>query len=159
MVDLNNSVSSPGSQREQELNQALEALHFAFRAVIAKPDAILARRGLSRVHHRILYFIGRHPGSSVNELLEILRVSKQSLNTPLRQLMKLGLVESNADTSDRRIKRLALTPEGLCLERELSGDQRQRFARAFEIVGREGEAAWHQVMKLLAEDIFPDVMD
>lgn len=159
MVDLNNSVSSPDSQREQELNQALEALHFGFRAVIAKPDAILARRGLSRVHHRILYFIGRHPGSSVNELLEILRVSKQSLNTPLRQLMKLGLVESNADTSDRRIKRLALTPEGLCLERELSGDQRQRFARAFEIVGREGEAAWHQVMKLLAEDIFPAVMD
>lgn len=155
MVDLNN----PDSQREQELNRALEVLHFAFRAVIAKPDAILAKRGLSRVHHRILYFIGRHPGLSVNDLLAMLRVSKQSLNAPLRQLMKLGLVESNADPSDRRIKRLALTQEGLCLERELSGDQRQRFARAFEIVGREGEATWHQIMKVLAEDIFPDLMN
>ncbi|HEY9696737.1 MAG TPA: MarR family transcriptional regulator [Trichocoleus sp.] len=155
MVDLNNS----DSQREQELNKALEALHFAFRAVTAKPDVILAKRGLSRVHHRILYFIGRHPGLSVNELLTMLRVSKQSLNAPLRQLMKLGLIESNVDLIDRRIKRLALTQEGLHLERELSGDQRQRFARAFEIVGREGEATWYQVMKLLAEDIFPDLMD
>jgi DNA-binding MarR family transcriptional regulator len=151
MVDLND----PNPQREQELNQALEALHFAFRAVIAKPDAILAERGLSRVHHRILYFVGRHPGLSVNELLALLRVSKQSLNAPLRQLTKLGLIESNADKSDRRIKRLTLTSEGLCLERELSGDQRQRFARAFEIVGQEGEATWHQIMKLLADDVFP----
>ncbi|HEY9598643.1 MAG TPA: helix-turn-helix domain-containing protein [Cyanophyceae cyanobacterium] len=155
MIDLNN----PDSQREQELNRALEVLHFAFRAVIAKPDAILAKRGLSRVHHRILYFIGRHPGLSVNDLLAMLRVSKQSLNAPLRQLMKLELVASNADPSDRRIKRLALTQEGLCLERELSGDQRQRFARAFEVVGREGEATWHQIMKVLAEDIFPDLMN
>lgn len=155
MVDLNN----PDSQREQELNQALEALHFAFRALIAKPDAILAERGLSRVHHRILYFIGRSPGLSVNELLVMLTVSKQSLNAPLRQLTKLGLIESKVDPLDRRIKRLALMQEGLCLEKELSGNQRQRFAKAFEIVGREGEATWHQIMKLLAEDTFPDRMD
>lgn len=155
MVDLNSS----DSQREQELNKALEALHFAFRAVIETPDAILAQRGLSRVHHRILYFVGRHPGLSVNELLAMLRVSKQSLNAPLQQLTKLGLIKSQADPIDRRIKRLSLTQEGLHLEKELSGDQRQRFARAFETVGRDGEATWHRIMKLLAEDVFPDRMD
>ncbi|HEY9623837.1 MAG TPA: MarR family transcriptional regulator [Crinalium sp.] len=155
MLDLNNLDTS----REQELNRALEALHFAFRAVIAKPDALLAERGLSRVHHRILYFIGRHPGLSVNELLALLGVSKQSLNAPLRQLTKLALIEAKADPRDRRIKRLTLTDEGLGLEKELSGDQRQRFARAFEIVGREGEITWHQIMKLLAEDILPDLMN
>ncbi len=150
MPDLNNL----DHHREQELNQALEALHFAFRAVIAKPDALLAERGLSRVHHRILYFIGRHPGLSVNELLVKLGVSKQSVNVPLRQLTKLALIEAQADPCDRRIKRLTLTHEGLSLEKELSGDQRQRFARACELVGREGEIAWHQIMKLLAEDMF-----
>jgi DNA-binding MarR family transcriptional regulator len=155
MADLNN----PGCQREQQLNQALEALHFAFRAVIAKPDEILAERRLSRVHHRILYFVGRHPGLSVNELLAMLGVSKQSLNAPLRQLTKLGLIAAQADPCDRRIKQLSLTQTGLNLEKELSGDQRQRFAKAFEVVGREGEATWHQIMKLLAEDIFPDRMD
>ncbi|MBW4466664.1 MAG: MarR family transcriptional regulator [Pegethrix bostrychoides GSE-TBD4-15B] len=150
MTDL----SSLPSERERELNEALEALHFAFRAVVAKPDAILAERGLSRVHHRILYFIGRKPGLSVNELLATLGVSKQSLNSPLRQLTELELVESNFDTTDRRIKRLVLTPSGLRLERQLSGDQRQRFARVFEAVGLEGETAWRQVMHLLAEDTF-----
>lgn len=147
MVDLNNLAS----QREQELNEALEALHFAFRAVVAKPDAILAERGLSRVHHRILYFIGRNPGLSVNELLTILAVSKQALNSPLRQLIESGLIESKPDATDRRIKRLTLTQPGLRLERELSGDQRQRFARVFETVGPEGETVWRQVMRLLTE--------
>jgi DNA-binding MarR family transcriptional regulator len=155
MPDLNHL----DPDREQELNQALEALHFAFRAVVAKPDAILAERGLSRVHHRILYFVGRHPGLSVNELLTVLGVSKQSLNAPLRQLTNIGLIESQTDRDDRRIKRLALTKAGLGLEEKLSGDQRQRFAKAFEIVGREGEATWHQVMKLLLEDVFPDLID
>ena len=152
MVDLNHL----DRQREQELNQALEALHFAFRAVIAKPDAILAERGLSRVHHRILYFVGRHPGLSVNDLLTLLNVSKQSLNAPLRHLTQFGLIESNANESDRRVKRLTLTRQGLYLEQKLSGNQRQRFARVFEAVGQEGEATWHQVMKLLAEDVFPE---
>jgi len=150
MTDLN----SPPSEREKELNEALEVLHFAFRAVVAKPDAILAERGLSRVHHRILYFINRKPGLSVNELLATLGISKQSLNSPLRQLTQLGLVESNIDTTDRRIKQLTLTPSGLCLENQLSGDQRQRFARVFEVVGLEGETAWRKVMHLLAEDTF-----
>jgi DNA-binding MarR family transcriptional regulator len=149
MPDLNSS----SSDREQELNEALEALHFAFRAVVAKPDAILAERGLSRVHHRILYFIGRQPGLSVNELLATLGISKQSLNSPLRQLTELGLVESKIDTTDRRIRRLTLTPSGSCLEQQLSGDQRQRFAKVFEVVGQEGETAWRRVMHLLAEDI------
>ncbi|BFM38234.1 helix-turn-helix domain-containing protein [Synechocystis sp. LKSZ1] len=155
MPDLNHL----DSQREQELNKALEALHFAFRSVAAKPDAILAEQGLSRVHHRILYFVGRHPGLSVNELLAMLRVSKQSLNAPLRQLTKLGLIEAQTDPLDRRIKQLALTQAGLDLEKQLSGDQRQRFTKVFDIVGQEGEATWHQIMKLLAEDLSSDQMD
>lgn len=155
MPDLNHL----DPQREQELNKALEALYFAFRAVIAKPDAILAERRLSRVHHRILYFVGRHPGLSVNELLNLLSVSKQSLNAPLRQLTQLGLIEAEADKCDRRVKRLSLTKEGQSLEEQLSGDQRQRFAKAFDTVGREGEATWHQIMKLLAEDVFSNRAD
>jgi DNA-binding MarR family transcriptional regulator len=155
MTDLN----IPETQREQELNKALEALHFAFRAVVAQPDAMLAEYELSRVHHRLLYFIGRNPGLSVNELLAILSISKQSLNVPLRQLTELGLVEANLDIVDRRIKRLTLTQQGLYLENQLSSDQRQRFARVFEMVGPEGETAWRKVMRLLAEDQFAEGLD
>ncbi len=81
------------------------------------------------------------------------------MNVPLRQLTQLGLIESTPDTTDRRIKRLTLTQQGLCLENQLSGDQRQRFARVFEIVEPEGEAAWRKVMCLLAEDKFASGLD
>lgn len=147
MVDL----IPPSSERERELNEALEALHFAFRAVVAKPDAVLAEHGLSRVHHRILYFVGRNPGLRVNELLAILSVSKQSLNGPMRQLMDQRLIEAAPDLVDRRIKRLRLTRKGAKLEHALSGDQRQRFMRAFREAGKESEAGWRKIMRLLAE--------
>ncbi len=148
MPDLNDL----DRRREQELNKALEALHFAFRAITAKPDAMLAEYGLSRVHHRILYFVGCNPGLSVNELLAVLGVSKQSLNVPLRKLIKLELIKSQTDEKDRRVRRLSLTQKGANLEDQLTGDERQRFSRVFKSVGSEGEAAWLKVMRLLAED-------
>ncbi|WP_231892854.1 MarR family winged helix-turn-helix transcriptional regulator [endosymbiont of unidentified scaly snail isolate Monju] len=96
----------------RQLNAALEALHFGFRALTAHPDERLRQLGYSRVHHRILYFIGRNPGCSVSELLGIMCVSKQYLNRPLRQLVEDGLVERRDDPADRRIRRLRLTARG-----------------------------------------------
>ncbi len=139
-------------EREGELNLALQSLFYAFRAVIARPDALLAEQGLSRVHHRILFFVGRAPGLSVNDLLGILNVTKQSLNEPLRRLTELGFIQAEADERDRRVKRLSLTEAGQALEATLSGDQRQRFARVFAELGGEDEAAWRRVMERLAAD-------
>ena len=135
--------------RTSELNQALESLHFAFRAVVARPDAMLAERGLSRVHHRILYFIANRDPLSVNDLLKVLGITKQSLNGPLRQLLELELVTAVPDPVDGRIKRLKLTKEGSKLEKALSGDQRRRFERVFAQVGPDAEMAWRKVMALL----------
>ncbi len=65
------------STRDDELNRALEAMHFGFRAMTYKPDQRLAELDLTRIHHRILYFVARNPGFSVNDLLGVMRVSKQ----------------------------------------------------------------------------------
>lgn len=148
MADL---FDSRNPEREQQLNQAQEALFYAFNALVARPDTMLAREGLSRVHHRILYFVGRNAGLSVNDLLGILGVTKQSLNAPMRQLLEKGFIKAEADTADRRIKRLSLTKPGAKLEAALSGDQRDRFARVFNKAGARDEAAWRRVMALLAE--------
>ena len=72
--------------RQDELRHAIELLFFGYRAFTDRPDRILERRGLGRVHHRILYFVGRNPQVSVKGLLEILAVSKQALSAPLRRL-------------------------------------------------------------------------
>jgi DNA-binding MarR family transcriptional regulator len=137
--------------REQALNAALEAIYFGFRGVTAKPDERLATLALSRVHHRILYFIARHPACSINELLGIMSITKQYLHAPLRRLTDDGYVRVEADAADRRVKRLALTKKGATLEEELSGEQRRHFQHVFKTAGPAAEAGWRKVMALLAQ--------
>jgi DNA-binding MarR family transcriptional regulator len=141
MVDL---------KRQEELRSAIELLYFAYRGFTDRPDRILERRGLGRVHHRILYFIGRRPEVSIRGLLDLLAVSKQALNAPLRQLMKMDLVSALADPADRRAKRLSLTAEGQKLEAELTGAQMRHLQAAFDQAGVEQEAGWRAVMGELA---------
>lgn len=137
-------------EKKDHLNQALETLHFGFRAIIAHPDERLEALGYSRVHHRILYFVGRNPDCSVTGLLGIMRVSKQYLNRPLRQLIADGYIQSRQDTQDRRVKRLRLTAKGRRLEEKLTGEQRARLAEVFQKAGPRAEAGWRKVMELLA---------
>jgi DNA-binding MarR family transcriptional regulator len=141
------------TDRQQQLNQALEAMHFGFRAMTYQPDRRLAELGLSRVHHRVLYFIGRQPDCSVNELLDTMRVSKQYLHQPLKKIVGLGYGEQRRDSQDRRVRRLRLTARGRKLEFELSEVQRRRFAEIFEQVGPQAEKHWRQVMARLGEQI------
>ena len=139
------------TDRENELNQALEAMHFGFRAMTYQPDQRLAGLGLARVHHRLLYFIGRHPDCSINELLAIMRVSKQYLHKPLKKMVELGYIQQQTDTADRRIKRLRLSARGKKLEFELTETQRSRFAAIFENSGPRAEQHWREVMALMSE--------
>ncbi|MDP2183704.1 MAG: helix-turn-helix domain-containing protein [Actinomycetota bacterium] len=140
------------TSREGQLNEALELFFFAYREFTAHPDEVLAERGLQRVHHRILYFVGRNPGLAVNQLLATLGVSKQALNAPLRRLTELGLVESTVGATDRRVRELRLTKEGARLERNLSGSQRERMAVVFGKAGPEAEAAWRAIMGEVASE-------
>ena len=134
-----------------DLHDAIEQFYFAYRGFTDRPDRILERRGLGRVHHRILYFIGRRPDVSVRGLLDLLAVSKQALNAPLRQLMEMGLVGAEASPDDRRVKRLSLTEAGRKLEAELTEAQTRHLHAAFERVGAQATAGWKAVMGELIE--------
>lgn len=139
--------------RQDELNLALESMHFGFRAMTYRPDKRLAQLGLSRIHHRLLYFIGRHHRCSINELLSIMHISKQYLNRPLRQLIELGYIRQLTDREDRRVRRLELTAKGKKLEHELTEVQRERFAAIFAKAGPTREKHWREIMALLSEEI------
>lgn len=141
MVDLN---------RQAELRDAIELMYFAYRGFTDRPDRILERRGLGRVHHRILYFIGHRPDVSVRGLLDLLGVSKQALNAPLRQLLEMNLVSALPDPADRRAKNLRLTLEGSRLEAELTGAQMRCLQAALEQAGAGDEAGWRRVMAALS---------
>jgi DNA-binding MarR family transcriptional regulator len=135
--------------RQRELDDALALMHFGFRAIVAEPDAELARRGFGRVHHRVLYFIRRNDRPTVGDLLRILGVTKQALHRPLSELVASRLVVREADPENRRFVRLRLSSAGAAFERELSGGQRAHFARVFVRVGGAAERGWREVMRAL----------
>ena len=136
---------------EDALREAIELLYFAYREFTAGPDRILAQRGLNRSHHRILYFVGRHDGISVMALLELLAVSKQALNAPLRQLVGMELVSNAPAAGDRRRKELCLTAEGRKLEQRLTGTQMKQLEKIFENVGPQATNQWRRVMRGMYE--------
>ena len=146
MVDL----SSGERPAEAALRDAIETMYFGYRAFTDQADRILAEQGLGRVHHRILYFVGRHPGLSVGTLLEILQVTKQAIHAPLGRLTGLGLIAASADRTDRRVKALRLTEAGRTLERRLTGAQMDHLAAALGAAGPSGAEGWTTVMRALA---------
>ena len=87
---------------DEQLRKGIEAMFFAYRGFTADPDRILSDHAYGRAHHRALHFINRFPGTTVNNLLDILGVTKQSLNRVLRTLVEDGLVESRVGARDRR---------------------------------------------------------
>ena len=133
MLDLKN----PTAQQ-----RAMEAFVFGYQAFTAKADEMLERRGLSRVHQRIVFFIARYPSLSVKELLAVLGVSKQALNMPLRQLMEMHLVDSVASETDKRKRLLELTAEGERFEQALRREQVKLLERVFAEAGEEAVSGW-----------------
>ncbi len=136
---------------EKELHRAMELFYFAYRSFTEGPDRILQSKSLSRVHHRILYFVARNPTININELLTILRVSKQALNAPLRKLIELGLVRVELAMHDRRIKQLSLSKEGQKLELRLSETQIDQLTRAFDKCGTRAVSGWLDIMVEIPE--------
>jgi DNA-binding MarR family transcriptional regulator len=132
--------------REEELRQAIELLFFAYRDFTSAPDGLLAENDLGRAHHRVIYFIGRHPGITVTELLSILGITKQSLARVLNQLVTDNFVIQTPGVRDRRQRLLELTPKGVALERSLTERQRQRVAQAYREAGPAAVEGFKKVM-------------
>ena len=146
MLDLKNSST-------QQI--AMEAFFFGYQAFTAKADEMLDRRGLSRVHQRIVFFIARYPGLSVKELLSVLGVSKQALNTPLRQLIEMELVLSITPDADKRKRLLELTADGAAFEESLRREQVKLLQRVFADAGQQAVDGWLAVNQALGNTLKP----
>jgi DNA-binding MarR family transcriptional regulator len=131
---------------EDEVRQGIELLFYAYRDFTAEPDAILVRYGFGRAHHRVVHFVGRHPQMTVGELLNILRITKQSLGRVLGQLVDQGFIVQHPGPFDRRQRLLELTDRGRELERQLVEPQRARVANAYRQAGPQAVEGFRQVL-------------
>jgi len=113
----------------------IELLFFAYRDFVGDPDEVLAKLGFGRAHHRVLHFVNRNPGMKVAELLDILKITKQSLGRVLKQLIDDGYVIQKEGANDRRQRLLYVTPAGAALAMKLAGLQTARIARVLAELG------------------------
>ncbi|NMD08926.1 MAG: MarR family transcriptional regulator [Phyllobacteriaceae bacterium] len=143
MTDI---ISNPNLP-DKEAVALVELLFFAYRDFVADPDSILEGLGFGRAHHRVLHFVGRDPGMTVAQLLDILRITKQSLSRVLKDLLEKGYVYQKAGEEDRRQRLLHLTEKGETLWRELSAPQTKRFRRAVADL-EQGDATTYRNMLL-----------
>ena len=136
---------------DEQLRKGIEAMFFAYRGFTADPDRILATHDYGRAHHRAVHFIHRSPGTTVNNLLTTLGVTKQSLNRVLRLLIEDGLVESRVGKTDKRERHLFLTTPGSDLEKTLSEAQRGRMRAAYRAAGPVAVAGFRQVLEAMMD--------
>jgi len=134
----------------------IELLFFAYRGFVDDPDDVLAHYGFGRAHHRVLHFVYRHPGIKVADLLDILKITKQSLGRVLKQLIDQGFVEQKEGASDRRQRLLFVTSKGETLALKLAGLQTARIARALEGLG---PSAHESARRFLLAMINPESRD
>src|SRR5579871_6684800 len=137
----------------------IELLFFAYRDFVSDPDEVLAKFGFGRAHHRVLHFVNRNPGMKVAELLDILKITKQSLGRVLKQLIDQGYVVQKEGAHDRRQRLLYVTPKGEGLAMKLVGLQTDRIARALGELGPNAhEAACRFLVAMIDVDHHDSVL-
>ncbi len=127
-----NAVAQAAATSDENALELVELFFFAYRDFVGDADRLLGKYGFGRAHHRVLHFVNRRPGLTIAALLDILRITKQSLNRVLKQLLDAGFVEARAGVVDRRQRLLYTTAEGARLARDLAALQSARFLKVMD---------------------------
>ena len=161
LLDIATDSRVPAADGRSASDDLIELLFFAYRDFVGDPDRILAQYGFGRAHHRVLHFVDRYPGLTIAELLDILRITKQSLNRVLKDLIEQGYIESRTGTSDRRQRLLFCKQAGTRLADDLSRVQTRRVRRALSERPREDgpDDAYASAQGFLLAMIEPDERD
>ncbi len=152
MADINSaadaatlgSPSAPAGRQRAALQDAppdpklvtfVELLFFAYRDFTGEADEVLAEYDLGRAHHRVLHFVNRSPGLKVAELLDILKITKQSLARVLKELVDQGWIVQHEGVNDRRQRLLHASEKGQALAHRLDRLQADRVEEALQASG------------------------
>ena len=151
-------IIAPLNKMHDSLSEAdavslVELLFFAYRDFVAGPDEILEGLGFGRAHHRVLHFVGRSPGMTVAQLLDILRITKQSLSRVLKELIEKGYIIQKEGAEDRRQRLLYLSTSGDALWKKLITPQLARFRDAIKHMGEaDAELYRDMLMQLISPE-------
>ncbi len=149
-------AKSPASAAADLRWDIIELLFFAYRDFVGDADHELEAFGFGRAHHRVLHFVRRYPGLKVADLLDVLRITKQSLGRVLKQLLDEGYILQKTGNSDRRQRLLFATAKGEALVGRLAGLQTDRINRALKEITPEGADTVRQFLRAMIDRDDPD---
>ena len=147
---------SPPSRAGDLRWDIIELLFFAYRDFVGDADQELEAFGFGRAHHRVMHFVHRYPGLKVADLLDVLRITKQSLGRVLKQLLDEGYIVQKTGNNDRRQRLLYATPKGETLVARLAGLQTDRINRALGDIGPAGTETVRQFLRAMIDRDDPD---
>jgi DNA-binding MarR family transcriptional regulator len=134
----------------------IELLFFAYRDFVGDADHVLEEFGFGRAHHRVIHFVHRYPGLKVADLLDVLRITKQSLGRVLKQLLDEGYIVQKAGAKDRRERLLFATAKGEALVAKLAGLQTDRINSAMSELDAAGADTVRQFLRGMIDRDDPD---
>jgi DNA-binding MarR family transcriptional regulator len=144
-------IREPLSGEESPEVRYIELLFFAYRDFTSDPDAVLAAYGFGRAHHRVVHFVNRNPGIRVADLLDILKITKQSLGRVLKQLIDGGFIEQVQGPQDRRQRLLYPTEAGRALALRLLAPQERRIGSALDVLPPEERRGAERFLKMIID--------
>src|SRR6201985_351205 len=155
--DSRGSEARGPSPREADLRwDIIELLFFAYRDFVGDADNELEAFGFGRAHHRVMHFVYRYPGLKVADLLDVLRITKQSLGRVLKQLLDEGYIVQKTGNNTRRPALLYATPKGEALVAKLATLQTKRIERALAEIGTAGAETVRRFLRAMIDCDNPD---
>ncbi len=137
--------------KDEQIKDCIQLLFYAYRESFSDPKEVLSKKFFGPAHLRSLNLIERHPGISLGELIFKLKVTKQSLNRVLRDLIKSKMVKQVKDETDTRKKNLFLDKEGKIFFEAVYNAQRKRIFNALRSSSSDSVIKFKEVLKKIID--------
>ena len=116
--------------KDEQLKDLIEKLFISYRETFSDAKKVLDKHSIGLAHHKVIHLLSMYQGISISELLKKLKVTKQSLNRVLKDLIKLEIVSFKKDDQDTRVKHVFLNEKGKKLFNEVFDLQKKRIYNA-----------------------------
>ena len=133
--------------KDQELKQYIEKIFVGYRETVSDAKKILDKYSIGIAHNKVIHLISLYEGITISELLKKLKITKQSLNRVLKDLIKLNAIIFKKDENDTRMKHVFLTEYGIKLFNEIFSTQKKRIYKAFLNSKSEEVISFDNVLK------------
>jgi len=116
--------------KDDQLKDLIEKLFIGYREIFSDSKKILEKHSIGLAHNKVIHILSMYEGISISELLKRLKVTKQSLNRVLKDLIKLEAIEFRKDEQDTRVKHVFLNNKGKNISNEIFQTQKKRIYKA-----------------------------